>query len=74
MIVGLRGTLEAVTGDAALIAVGGIVVKVLATRRALEQLGVEVRLGTPVSEIGPHHVRVGGELIMTHTAVWAAGV
>jgi NADH dehydrogenase len=41
---------------------------------ALKQLGVEVRLGQPVSEIGPHHVRIGGELIMAHTAVWAAGV
>jgi NADH dehydrogenase len=44
------------------------------TSRALEQLGVEVRLGTPVSEIGPHHVRCGDDIIMAHTAVWAAGV
>jgi NADH dehydrogenase len=44
------------------------------TRRALEQLGVEVRLGSPVSDIGPRHVRVGNEMILTHTAVWAAGV
>ena len=46
----------------------------LRTRDALEQLGVDVRLGEPVSEIGPHHVRVGHELIMTHTTVWAAGI
>jgi NADH dehydrogenase len=44
------------------------------TRRALEQLGVEVRLGAPVTEIGAHHVRCGSELIMAHTTVWAAGV
>ena len=44
------------------------------TRKALEHLGVEIRLGEPVTEIGRHHVRLGGELIMTHTAVWAAGV
>jgi NADH dehydrogenase len=44
------------------------------TRNALEHLGVEVRLGQAVTDVGQHHVRVGGELIMTHTAVWAAGV
>ncbi len=42
--------------------------------RALEQLGVEVRLGEAVTEVAGHHVRVGGEAILTHTIVWAAGV
>jgi NADH dehydrogenase len=44
------------------------------TRKALEQLGVEVRLGSTVTDIGPHHVRLGAETIMCHTTVWAAGV
>lgn len=44
------------------------------TKKALEQLGVEIRLGDAVTNIGPHHVRVGGDTIMTHTIVWAAGV
>jgi NADH dehydrogenase len=44
------------------------------TRKALEQLGVEVRLGEAVTDIGPHHICVGGETILTHTTVWAAGV
>jgi Holliday junction DNA helicase RuvA len=57
MIVGLRGTVEAVTGDAALIAVGGIVVKVLATRRALERCGVP---GSEVSLQTYLHVREDG--------------
>jgi NADH dehydrogenase len=44
------------------------------TAQSLRQLGVEVRLGSPVSEIGPDHVRVGGDSIKTQTTVWAAGV
>lgn len=44
------------------------------TVRALQQLGVEVRLDEAVTDIGPHHVRVGTQTIMTHTTVWAAGV
>ena len=44
------------------------------TRRSLEQLGVEVRLGEAVADIGPHHVRIGSETVLTHTIVWAAGV
>jgi len=44
------------------------------THKALEQLGVEIRCGCPVSEIGRHHVRVADDRIMTHTTVWAAGV
>jgi NADH:ubiquinone reductase (H+-translocating) len=44
------------------------------TYKALEQLGVEIRLGEPVTDVGSHHVRINDELIMTHTTVWAAGV
>ena len=44
------------------------------TLRALEQLGVEVRLGAQVTEVGPQHVRAGDETIAAHTLVWAAGV
>ena len=44
------------------------------TRRSLEQLGVEVRLGEAVTDVGRHHVEVGNEMIMTHTTIWAAGV
>jgi len=43
-------------------------------RRAVEQLGVEVRTGLPVAELGRTHVRVGDERIDAHTIVWAAGV
>jgi len=44
------------------------------TRCSLEQLGVEVRLGTPVSEIGANRIAIGDEGIPAHTMVWAAGV
>ena len=44
------------------------------TAASLRQLGVEIRLGLPVTEIGPHHVRVGRDPIMAYTTVWAAGV
>ena len=44
------------------------------TQRALEQLGVEVRLGEPVTDIGRNHVSVGHDSIVSHTIVWAAGV
>ena len=42
-------------------------------RRDLTNLGVDVRTGTLVSEIGPHHVIAGGERIHAHTILWAAG-
>ena len=42
-------------------------------RRDLVNLGVDVRTGTLVSEIGPHHVVAGGERIHAHTILWAAG-
>jgi NADH dehydrogenase len=44
------------------------------TRQALAHLGVEVRTGSPVTDIGPTHVRIGDETIATHTIIWAAGV
>jgi NADH dehydrogenase len=44
------------------------------TAQSLRQLGVEIRLSAPVTEIGRHHVRVGNDLVMAYTTVWAAGV
>ncbi len=44
-----------------------------AAQRALERLGVEVRLGTPVTDITPHAVTVGAERIEARTVFWAAG-
>jgi NADH:quinone reductase (non-electrogenic) len=44
-----------------------------ATRR-LEQLGVEVRLGAPVSAIDPSGVEIGTLRIEARTVIWAAGV
>lgn len=43
-------------------------------RRALERLGVEVRLGDPVTACDADGVTVGGERIETRCVVWAAGV
>ena len=45
-----------------------------AAQRAIEQLGVELRLGQRVTHVAHDHVEIGEELIPTHTAVWAAGV
>ncbi|MCC7276642.1 MAG: NAD(P)/FAD-dependent oxidoreductase [Alphaproteobacteria bacterium] len=45
-----------------------------AAHRALERLGVEVRLGTPVTDVDADSVRIGGVLIATRTIIWAAGV
>lgn len=42
--------------------------------RALEKLGVEVRLGVPVKDITAEGVTMGDEFIPCRTAVWAAGV
>jgi NADH dehydrogenase len=42
-------------------------------RRDLVALGVDVRTGAMVSDIGPHDVRVGDETIHAHTILWAAG-
>jgi len=41
---------------------------------ALRDLGVEVRINAPVSEIASERVMIGRERINTHTVVWAAGV
>jgi NADH:ubiquinone reductase (H+-translocating) len=41
----------------------------------IRQSGVDVRLGTPVAEIAPDHVRLAsGESLPTRTVVWTAGV
>jgi NADH:ubiquinone reductase (H+-translocating) len=40
----------------------------------LEGLGIEVRTGTPVSDLGEDFVDIGSERIATHTIIWAAGV
>jgi NADH:ubiquinone reductase (H+-translocating) len=47
------------------------------SRRALEQLkdlGVEVRLGEPVTAVLADGVEVGGEHLKSHNVIWAAGV
>ena len=47
------------------------------SRRALEQLealGVEVRLGMPVTMVHRDGVEVGGERLRSHNVIWAAGV
>ena len=47
------------------------------SERALKQLqglGVEVRLGKPVTSIFADGVEVGGERIKSHNVIWAAGV
>ena len=43
-------------------------------RTQLEKLGVEVRLESLVTEIGPEAVLVGEERIATRNVVWSAGV
>jgi NADH dehydrogenase len=43
-------------------------------KEQLEELGVEVRTGTAVSDLGADFVEIGSERIETHTIVWAAGV
>lgn len=42
--------------------------------KSLQQLGVELRLGGRVTEIGPESVMVGEEKIPAATIIWAAGV
>ena len=44
------------------------------THASLERLGVEVRLGTAVTDIAGDYVRIGSERVGSHTTVWAAGV
>lgn len=43
-------------------------------QRAIEELGVTVLTGTPVSAIADDHLRIGTTLVPTHTVIWAAGV
>ena len=43
-------------------------------RQSLERLGVEVRLGTPVTHCDAQGVTIGGEDIAVATVIWAAGV
>lgn len=44
-------------------------------RQQLEELGVEIRLETMVSDIGDDYVETkNGDRIATHTVLWAAGV
>ena len=45
-----------------------------AARRSLEQLGVEVRLGTGVTDCDCSGVSIGQERLPTRTIIWAAGV
>lgn len=45
-----------------------------AAQRSLHDLGVDVRLGMPVTDVGPAFVTLGGEQIAAQTLVWAAGV
>ncbi|HKS61948.1 MAG TPA: NAD(P)/FAD-dependent oxidoreductase [Xanthobacteraceae bacterium] len=45
-----------------------------AARISLEQLGVEVRLGTPVTALDAAGVSVGTERIEARTVIWGAGV
>jgi NADH dehydrogenase len=40
----------------------------------LTALGIEVRTGTPVRDLGEDFVEIGDENISTHTILWAAGV
>ena len=44
------------------------------TKRALGKLGVEIRLGSPVTHCDARGVRLGDEEIMAKTIIWAAGV
>jgi NADH:ubiquinone reductase (H+-translocating) len=42
--------------------------------RQLEALGIEVRTGTRVTDLGADFVEIGSECITTRTVLWAAGV
>ncbi len=43
-------------------------------RVSLERIGVEVRLGQPVSSVADEGVTVAGEALPARTVIWAAGV
>jgi len=42
--------------------------------RQLQELGVEVRLGTPVTQVFADGVAIGGERLYSYNVIWAAGV
>ena len=42
--------------------------------RQLRSLGIDVRTGTPVSQVSPDFVLLGTERIVARTVLWAAGV
>lgn len=42
--------------------------------RVIKAMGVEVRLGTPVTGIGDRGVTIGTEFVPARTIIWAAGV
>jgi NADH dehydrogenase len=42
--------------------------------QSLRELGVEIRTGTPVTDIGQQRIKVGKEQISAGTIIWAAGV
>ncbi|MEZ5430378.1 MAG: NAD(P)/FAD-dependent oxidoreductase [Verrucomicrobiales bacterium] len=44
------------------------------TEQKLRRMGVEVRTGATVEEVGPEYLRVAGEEIRAATILWAAGV
>lgn len=47
----------------------------VSAQKQLESLGVEVRTGAAVDEVGSDYIKLkNGELIKTHTIVWATGV
>lgn len=43
-------------------------------QRDLERLGIEVRLGSQVSDVTPEGIRTGSEFIAAQNVFWAAGV
>jgi NADH dehydrogenase len=43
-------------------------------RSVLERMGVEIRLGAPVTDIAENTVTIGVETISARTVIWAAGV
>jgi NADH:ubiquinone reductase (H+-translocating) len=43
-------------------------------QRSLEHLGVQVRTNAVATEVTAEYVKVGDEVIPTHTTLWAAGV
>ncbi len=46
----------------------------VAAPKQLQELGIEVRTGTPVSEVSADFVEIGSERIAARTVLWAAGV